>query len=381
MSEFAPVIVDNDAPAPRPGPGARLQAARLERQLDVASVALAMHVSPHVVEALEQDRFEVFDAPVYARGYLRSYARFLNLSVDEVLAAYDEVVGSQPPPSLLPPASARPLPRDYSALKKAGLLVFALLLVVASYWWWMGRVAPPAAQAVPPAASATTNVVAEPAALTDGDSPADLVLPTPESVSLIGTSDASPGVATAPATLASPPATTPARMVTAQPMVAAAPAGALAVKPAAATASTTPPITAAPIPAAGHGVTPAPASIAPAPIAAPTPTPTPVAKTAPLAGQSPPPLVASVSDGPQIVLRGKKDCWVEVRAAGGARLFYGLVRPGETHTMPGPAPWFVFLGYADGIDVSVGGHLVEVPAARREGAKARFGLAADGTLR
>ena len=100
----------------------------------------------------------------------------------------------------------------------------------------------------------------------------------------------------------------------------------------------------------------------------------------PLAGQ-PPPLVASVPDGPQIVLRGKKDCWVEVRAAGGARLFSGLVRPGETHTMPGPAPWFVFLGYADGIEVSVGGHLIEVPAARREGAKARFGLAADGTLR
>ncbi len=361
MSEFAPTIVDNDAPARRPGPGGRLQAARLERQLEVAAVALALHVVPRVVEALEEDRFGEFDAPVYARGYLRSYARFLNLPVDEVLAAYDEIAGDQPLPSLLPPANARPLPRDYSALRKAGLLVLALLLVGASYWWWMGRVAPPATPVVAPSAASGTpaTAAAEPAAVTDGDSPGNLIMPAPESVSLGGTSEAAPGVSTAntapAAAQTSAPAPAPVVPVAAKPApVAAAPVAAPAVK----TPPTTPPV-------------PAPATAA-APAGP---------KAVPLAGQPPPPLVASVPDGPQIVLRGKKDCWVEVRAAGGARLFYGLVRPGETHTMPGPAPWFVFLGYADGIEVSVGGHLIEVPAARREGAKARFGLAADGTLR
>jgi len=381
MSEFAPVIVDNDSPAQRPGPGGRLQAARLERQLEVAAVALALHVAPTVIEALEQDRFEAFDAPVYARGYLRSYARFLNLSVDEVLAAYDEVAGSRPLPSLLPPANARPLPRDYSALKKGGLLVFALLLVAASYWWWMGRVAPPAAPVASQTASptATTVVAAEPAAVTDGDSPSDYALPTPESVTLGGTADAAPGVSTAPAVRANLPAAAPGNTIAPKPAAAVtagatpaakpatvAPGGAPAAKPTATVA--------AQVPAAGHA--PAPAAATPF-----TPVATSLPKTAPLAGQPPPPLVAAVTDGPQIVLHGKKDCWVEVRAAGGARLFYGLVRPGETHTMPGPAPWFVFLGYADGIDVSVGGHLIEVPAARREGAKARFGVTADGTLR
>ena len=91
--------------------------------------------------------------------------------------------------------------------------------------------------------------------------------------------------------------------------------------------------------------------------------------------------VAGGPSAPKIVLHGKSDCWVEVRGAGGARLFYDLVRAGQTRTIDAPGPWFVFLGYAAGVEVSVGGRVVDVPDSRRDGAKARFGLNADGTVR
>jgi transcriptional regulator with XRE-family HTH domain len=81
------------APPPAPetgtGPGARLQAARVERGLEVAVAAQALHVAPRIIEAIESDRYEVFDAPVYARGFLRAYARLLNVPADEVPARAD----------------------------------------------------------------------------------------------------------------------------------------------------------------------------------------------------------------------------------------------------------------------------------------------------
>ena len=96
---------------------------------------------------------------------------------------------------------------------------------------------------------------------------------------------------------------------------------------------------------------------------------------------SPAVATAVTSAGPRIVLSSKADCWVEVRGSAGVRLFYGLVHAGQSHTIEGPAPWFVFFGNADAIELSVDGRSVAVPASRRDGAKARFGLNADGTVR
>lgn len=42
------------------------------------------------LEALEEGRYEVFSAPVYIRGFIRSYAGALKLNVAEILAELDE---------------------------------------------------------------------------------------------------------------------------------------------------------------------------------------------------------------------------------------------------------------------------------------------------
>src|SRR5688500_2020033 len=45
------------------------------------------------LEALEEGRYEVFSAPVYIRGFVRSYAGALKLNVAEVLSALDDELG------------------------------------------------------------------------------------------------------------------------------------------------------------------------------------------------------------------------------------------------------------------------------------------------
>ncbi len=51
-------------------------------------VAKATRMSRHIIEALEEDRFSVMPAPVYVKGHLRAYARYLGLSEDDVIQMY-----------------------------------------------------------------------------------------------------------------------------------------------------------------------------------------------------------------------------------------------------------------------------------------------------
>ena len=60
-----------------------LKQAREERGLSLAQVATDLKLPQHVLEHLEHGQFEQLGAAVFARGYMRSYAR--HLGVDERL--------------------------------------------------------------------------------------------------------------------------------------------------------------------------------------------------------------------------------------------------------------------------------------------------------
>ena len=54
----------------------------------VEDVAKATKMSTLILEALEDDRYSVLPAPVYVKGHLRTYARFLGLDEDEIVEKY-----------------------------------------------------------------------------------------------------------------------------------------------------------------------------------------------------------------------------------------------------------------------------------------------------
>ena len=82
-----------------------------------------------------------------------------------------------------------------------------------------------------------------------------------------------------------------------------------------------------------------------------------------------------------LTLKGLRECWVEVYGPSGARLFYDLVQPGDSHALPGPGPWKVFLGNADGVQLSLEERALAVPAGVRAGATARFVVSASGAIK
>ena len=67
-------------------PGAFLAAKRGERGLTLQQASTATRIRLEHLSALEADEPELLPAPVYARGYLRTYARYLGLDEDSLVA-------------------------------------------------------------------------------------------------------------------------------------------------------------------------------------------------------------------------------------------------------------------------------------------------------
>lgn len=74
-----------------------LRRARENREISLLQAAADLKLPMHVLEHLEQGQFDQLGAAVFARGYMRSYARYLG--VDESLCSDEDsmLVGTPPP--------------------------------------------------------------------------------------------------------------------------------------------------------------------------------------------------------------------------------------------------------------------------------------------
>lgn len=68
--------------------GELLRKEREAQGKSIADVARATKLTARNIEALEEDRFSALPGQVYVRGHLKTYARFLRLNEDEILAKY-----------------------------------------------------------------------------------------------------------------------------------------------------------------------------------------------------------------------------------------------------------------------------------------------------
>lgn len=81
----------------------QLHQAREAKHLSVQQIAEVTKIRGDHLRALEEGHFEVFTAPVYIRGFVRSYATLLKLDVPQVMAALEAELRqtakfAEPPP-------------------------------------------------------------------------------------------------------------------------------------------------------------------------------------------------------------------------------------------------------------------------------------------
>ncbi len=75
--------------------GSWLRQQREARSVSLREIADASKISLRYLEALETDRFDALPAPVFARGFLREYARVVGLEPDEVVNLFLIAAGSR----------------------------------------------------------------------------------------------------------------------------------------------------------------------------------------------------------------------------------------------------------------------------------------------
>ena len=71
-----------------PGIGGELTRAREARGRTLEDAERDTRISQRYLQALEDERFDIIPAPVYARGFLRSYAQYLGLDPGPLLARF-----------------------------------------------------------------------------------------------------------------------------------------------------------------------------------------------------------------------------------------------------------------------------------------------------
>ncbi len=142
--------------------GDQFRQARQQRGLTLSEVAEHIRIRSVYLAAIEDENWSAIGAPVYTRGFLRTYARFLDLDPEAAVAAFNATLPEQRPP---PVASA---PRYRRERSLAPLIWIAGIVALALIGFVIYLAVAPAGRsqrtAAVPAASGQAGATAVPAA-------------------------------------------------------------------------------------------------------------------------------------------------------------------------------------------------------------------------
>ncbi len=159
--------------------GQMLRGARETQGMSVEDAAMRLRLMHRQIEAMETDDFESLGQPVFARGFVRNYARLLGLAPDDLLARMEGAPAEPAPVNNVEP----PLSRSWLGSPWLILLLLGVLAMVAApvgLYLWLNSgadespnsLAAPVAHGLPVPALAEATPVAAPPAL-----PADITEP------------------------------------------------------------------------------------------------------------------------------------------------------------------------------------------------------------
>lgn len=116
------------------GCGNVLKAARESQGLSIHEVCGQLRLGVKQIQAIEQDDFEKLPQPSIVRGFIRNYARLLNIDVTPVLEAYQRMVPNTSPLPLSVRSNASPsiIDKPARAIRPQRILTFFIFLILAA---------------------------------------------------------------------------------------------------------------------------------------------------------------------------------------------------------------------------------------------------------
>lgn len=335
--------------------GEKLRRAREEKKLSLADVAAKLKLSARQIEALEAEDLAHLPGDVFARGFVRNYARLVGVDPDQLIVPVDPNAGV--PETITAPSEGviftSPRLRRWILLPLLALLFFVSVVALVYYWLRQGEAA-----LVPPVSESAVTVVTPPV-LEPAMPPvpvAPVVVDTPASEPVPPAQEAVPTPAQPPATSAkqAPAASSPVAALPAPAKPAPGPASPVAVpgpttqagamKPAVAPAPVPPrpPLMPVPNPRAAAAINP----YLPVPVAGPEATPV-------------PPAAAPAKGTHQLRFTPAVDAWVQVVDGTGKRM-NTLLPGGKAAGFVGVPPFKVVIGEAAQVKFSYDGRAIDL---------------------
>ncbi|HEX6203542.1 MAG TPA: RodZ domain-containing protein [Thermoanaerobaculia bacterium] len=144
--------------------GTWLRRQRELREIDLREIAEKTKISLRYLKAMEQDRFEVLPAPVFARGFLREYAKYVGLNADEVVNYYLSTHAGEGVEELAREEAVDP-GRSRGPVTRGAFLVILLIVAVAvlAYFLFWRQSQEDARRAAPPPIAPPASELAVPA--------------------------------------------------------------------------------------------------------------------------------------------------------------------------------------------------------------------------
>ena len=165
----------SETPREAAGVGHQLRAAREAKNLSLAEAAQSLKLAPRQVAALESEDWSSLPGNTMVRGFVRNYARVLNLDADALMHGLDatqmrrtlQLEASAGTSSSLPQASSQAEQRDYLAV--VGGLVLLVLALLAYFYvpqnFWQEQLAALTGEEAPSVAAEPSTVVEPPTAV------------------------------------------------------------------------------------------------------------------------------------------------------------------------------------------------------------------------
>jgi hypothetical protein len=168
--------------------GEELRREREIRGISLKEIADATKISKRFLEAIERNDHLTLPAPVFTRGFVREYARYVGLSSEEMVNRYNFAVAAddriEKPPTIEKypqtpvrdispkPAPKRGIPSPFARINRNLFAVLFIMAALAAVAWWavQQRQAEPDPIDIPPApvtASATPPPLPVPSPVTD----------------------------------------------------------------------------------------------------------------------------------------------------------------------------------------------------------------------
>lgn len=176
----------------------------------INEVSLALKLAPRQVEALESGRYEALPGLAFVRGFMRNYARYLNLDPAPLLAEVEAALGRTQVDLSPVTNAAGDLPvggQRRASAAPAGIVAAVLLVAVLGGWYFDWFDTAPARQATEVSVSPVAEVPAPEAGAVPAvaDAPASSAMPVTAAPASVPSVPSIP-VAVAPTAAAVPPA-------------------------------------------------------------------------------------------------------------------------------------------------------------------------------